>query len=77
MGPRAGLYSYENRKPLAPVEIRIPDRSTRSLVSILTAGSQLLLYEEVCDVIITVSGTDVGMPVTHIRKLRFVFISAN
>ena len=77
MGPRAGLYYYENRKPLAPVKIRTPDRSTSSLVSILTARSQLLLYEEVCDVIITVSSTDVGIPVTNIHKLRFVFLSTN
>ena len=65
MGPKDALYNYENRKPLAPVEIRTRDHSTRSLLSVLTARSQLLLYEEVCDVIIAVSSPDVGMPVSY------------
>jgi len=68
VGSRAGLYNYEKRKPLATVKIRTPVCSTRSLVSILTARSQLMLYEEVCDVIITVSSTDVRMPVTYKHK---------
>jgi len=44
VGPRAGLDIVEKRKFLGPAETRTPDCPSRSLVTILTKLSWLLVY---------------------------------